>query len=114
MPVRYQLQRAGYSVELAIPEGSYLPAIDMTVEPAGLRLLPLAGEVPPSPAFCGAWYPDPQVPQRLQFGWSPKCSSEEPWEIGFVVTDDSGARIGEERLRFRLDRNGWLVLADAI
>lgn len=114
MPTQYRLQRPGYTVALSIPRSSYLPVLELTVEPSGLRLVPGESEVPPSPVFCGAWYPDPSAPQRLQFGWSPKCSSEEPWELAFVVTDDSGTRIGEENLRFQLERNGWLVLIDAI
>jgi hypothetical protein len=114
MPTRYRLQRPGYTVELAVPDGSYLPALELTVEPAGRRLVPADGEVPPSPAFCGAWYPDSDVPGHLSFGWSPNCADEQPLRLAFRVTDDEGAEVGQETLRFELDRNGWLIMLDAI
>lgn len=114
MPVRYELRRPGYAVEIMVPEGSYLPAIELSIDSADLRLVPADAEVPPAPIFCGAWYPDPADPARLQFGWSPNCDSEPPWGLTFFVTDDSGEQLGEEKLRFQLERNGWLVLVDAV
>ena len=114
MPMRYRLQRPNYAVDFAIPDGSSLPALVMTVEPPGRRLLPVDAEVPPSPAFCGAWYPDAEVLNRLSFGWSPKCGDEAPWELAFRITDGEGESLGQEKLRFMLDRNGWLIRLDAI
>ncbi len=114
MPMRYRLQRPNYTVDFAVPDGSSLPALVLMVEPAGRRLFPAESEVPPSPAFCGAWYPDAEVPNRLSFGWSPKCGDEAPWELAFRVTDDEGEPLGQEALRFGLDRNGWLIRLDAI
>jgi hypothetical protein len=114
MPVRYRLSRADYELDIAVPGTSYLPAVELRVITPGLTLVPTSAEVPPSPVFCGAWYPHPDEPDRLAFGWSPRCADDQPREIAFDVEGSGGGTVGEERLSFRLERNGWLVLVDAV
>jgi hypothetical protein len=113
MIARYRLERAGYVIDIVVPEQSYLPALEIRARTPGVVLKPLP-EVPAAAAFCGAWYPVPDDPGRIDFGWSPHCEDGRPAEIVFEVRGSRGESLGIERLAFRLEANGWLLLVDAV
>lgn len=114
MPSGYRLDRPDYEMTFTVPMQSYLPALQVSVATPGLEIRPKESESPPSPVFCGTWYPDPGNRRQLNFGWSSKCADGRPEQFSIVVTDESGSAVGEETVSFRLERNGWLILADAI
>ncbi len=108
IPLRYALTRADYVLYLEIPPGSYLPSLQLSLQPDGLRLRPREPV-----ADCANWYQLTEQAGAWQFGWPPDCRADDPPEIRFDVLAPDGRLLGSETIAFSLRSSGWYYLLDA-
>jgi len=125
MPVRYRLIRASYIVELEFGKTEFQPSL--RVRAVCSSGTPLLIGTEDDERSCSGWVfglnSELEVGEENRFMWTvmgrPKCLapgevSAERFAIAFKVLDAEGNVIGEERLPFTVERNGFIVEFDAI
>lgn len=117
LPLRYELRRDAYAVTLAVVANSYLPAMRVEIDTAGLEIRARRDTGLRSGAGlpCASVYPDHVTGGAMIFGWSPACDSATmPRRLSFDVLSADGELLGREDLAFTLPANGWYVQLDAV
>lgn len=128
IPLRYRLEREHYEISAALPEGVYDPAIVFEVQSKeeSKVYLEYTWHYPCFGTFLASnepyRLPDPQS-ASIKFRWREStlrscATAEEPQDSQKVflleIVDAAGATLGEERIPFSLERNGYYVEADSL
>ena len=125
VPIHYRLSRASYFVELELEKLESQPAFRVSAASTSGNALLI--QTRDDERFCSGWSlglsNQLRVGENNFFMWTvmgnAKCLAPgevgaERFAIAFKVVDAEGNILGEERLPFTVERNGFVVIFDAI
>ncbi len=125
VPIHYRLSRASYFVELELEKSDFQPALRVSAASTSGNALLI--QTRDDERSCVGWRfglsNQLKVRENNVFMWTvmgrSKCLAPgevgaERFAIAFKVVDAEGNILGEERLPFTVERNGFVVIFDAI
>ncbi|MXW51815.1 MAG: hypothetical protein F4X81_02635 [Gammaproteobacteria bacterium] len=122
MPIRYRLSRASYSVDFKFDEKGLHPSFRVHATSTSGTALLIETVADWSQGTCWGWVfglrDKPEIGNENIFQWSmtgrPRCLGQEKEDahklaVAFKVLDLKGKVLGEERLPFAAERNGYII-----
>jgi hypothetical protein len=114
IPTRYEIEREGYTLVIAVHPNNWGPGIRLTIRPFPERRV--GAERYPSP--CTEWT-GPNDEGWLGYTIYPLCFKGDPWEkvdkhLRFRVLDADGTVVTEEDIPYTIKRDGFFMYMDAI
>ena len=114
IPVRYEIEREGYTLTFVIHPNNWHPGIGLTIRPFPDRRI----HAERYPAPCTEWTVQDDA-GWLGYAIYPLCFEGDPWNkvekrLRFQVVDPDGNVVAEEDIPYTIERDGFFMYMDAI
>gem|GEM_PF-2198709 len=114
IPIRYEIEREGYTLIVAVHPTGWYPRLGLTIRPHPERRI----WAERNPAPCTEW-----TTQEASAWWvysiSFRCDGRDPWDppdkhLRFKVLDADGNVVAEEDIPYTIERDGFFMYVDAL
>lgn len=118
IPVRYEIERDGYTLVLEIDPRQWGPTIDLSVRPYPEYRIGFPSDAERRPGPCVEWVTSDRIPGRWLYRFR-HCGDSAPWEgldkhLRFQVLDADGNVVADEDAPYTIKRDGFFVYTDAV